>query len=956
MKISFTINDIPKTIDASPETRARDLLSSLGFISLRNGCDSHGTCGMCTILYNGRTVNSCLLLAPQLEGSSLYTVDYFSKNRRLSVLQQAMVDAGIVQCGYCTPAMVLALENLLKNNPEPSRPEITDALSGILCRCTGYEQIFEAVRLARRRLSNPDSGLLPDIPEFRQDLAVVGKNRGKVDGAKLVRGEKAFVEDFVDSGSYHLLMLRSPLAHAYIKELDVSEAEALPGVAAVITHKNCPDIYYNQAGQGFPEPSPYDRKMFEPKVRHIGDRVAAVIAESPETARKAMSLIKVSYEPLEPVLNYEDAVKPGAPLIHGGPFETAGKGPDPNSPKNPDPREGKILYQFPIGSDPQKNLAASVEGGIGNIEEGLAQAEKIITREYSAAQVQCTPLEPHVAYAKMEGDRVVIHASTQVPWHVRRITAYVLGLKENQVRVIKERVGGGFGAKQDIVLEEVCAYAAYITGKPVLFRMTREEEFTASRTRHPMKIKVTLGTKNNGLLTAVLMEVFANTGPFGSHCLTVPMNACSKSLPLFLCPNVRFNVKSAYTNIPPAGAYQGYGAPQGSFALQTAMAELAEELGMDQMELIEKNRVREGSVLEILRCLGEGREGTPQKVITCGLGPALQEGSKLIEWGKNETSGNSDIAIGKGFAIIQQGSGLPGLDASNTDIKMLWDGTFLVKNGGADLGTGLDTVVAKVAAETLKVPLSSITVLSGDTDTTPFDTGAYASSGTFFSGNATIKAARLMEKEIIKTASEILKQPQDKLSLAQNGIVKGGARDLPFSEIAAYTQSGTGRGELTVSAGFTTEEAAFPYGAHFCQVAVNRNTGELTVQKYYALQDCGTPINPELSLGQIYGGVMKSIGHSLYEEMIIDSEGRCLNPNFLDYKIPGIADLPKDFRAILVETNDPEGPYGGKSVSEISTNGAAPALAVAIHDALGVWIREWPFTPERILRALGKIH
>jgi putative selenate reductase molybdopterin-binding subunit len=385
------------------------------------------------------------------------------------------------------------------------------------------------------------------------------------------------------------------------------------------------------------------------------------------------------------------------------------------------------------------------------------------------------------------------------------------------------------------------------------------------------------------------------------------------------------------------------------------IAELAEILNIDLLELIEMNRVREGVMLEILRCLGEGREGTPALVQSCGLGPALTKGAEMINWGKKEESTDPDVKIGKGVVIVQQGSGLPGLDSANAEIKMLGDGTFMLLMGGADLGTGLDTIGVKVAAECLHTEMKNISIISGDTDTTPFDVGAYASSGTYFSGNAALKAAEKMRDMIIDVASEMLKEDKADVELTDIAIAKGKNGQVTFREIAAYTQDGMGRGQLVAAAGFTTEDAAFPYGAHFCQVAVNVNTGEIKVQKYYALQDCGTPINPELAEGQIYGGVLKSIGHSLYEEMILDKDGKCLNANLLDYKVPMINDLPEDFKTELVYTEDPFGPYGGKSVSEISTNGAAPVLAIAIHDAVGIWLRKWPFSPEKILKELKKI-
>ena len=954
MRITLRLNGTLRELEAEPGDRVRDLLRREHLLSVRNGCDGQGSCGACSVLLDGRLVNSCLLLAAQVDGREIRTVEHQAKNRELSAIQTAFIDTGVVQCGYCTPAMLLATEALLARHEQPTREQVRDALSGVFCRCTGYEQYFAAVELAAKRLKDPDQAAAKG-QEFRDDLRIVGKPGRKVDGPRLVRGEKAYVEDMATADACHLRLLGSPHAHAYIRSIDTSRAEAMPGVVLVLTHRNCPDVYYNTAGQGFPEPSPYDRKMFGEKLLHIGDRVAAVVAETSEIARAALRKIKVEYEVLEPVLSIDAAAAPGAPVLHDCAVEYVTGAPADPDDRGADPRDGKIIYQFPIHADPRRNLAASVSGGIGDVARGLSEADVVVEREYETSQVQSTPVEPHVVFTRIEGERLIIHASTQVPWHVRRIVSRILGISENQVRVIKERVGGGFGAKQDMVLEEVAAYATWVTGRAVLYRFSRAEEFIASRTRHPMRFKVTLGAKRDGTLTAMKLELNANTGPYGAHCLTVPMNSCSKSLPLLICDNVHFDVKSWYTNIPPAGAYQGYGAPQGSYAVQLACAELAHELGMDPLAFLEKNRVREGLTLEIMRCLGEGREGAPQQVSSCGLGPALEQGRALIGWGAKPESGDPDVRIGQGVAIIQQGSGLPGIDSANASVTLLGGGTFMLLSGGTDMGTGLDTLVVKLVAECLCTGLGDVALIVADTDVTPYDDGAYASSGTFFSGNAALNAARGMRQKLLETAAQMLGEPLEDLELAFPSRVQGRRGSVSYGDISRFTVSGTGSGQLTSSACFTTDKAAFPYGAHFCQVAVNTRTGAVKVQKYYALQDCGTPINPELAQGQMYGGVLKTIGHSLFEEMLLDAKGRCLNANLLEYKVPMINDLPDEFHSVLVETTDPFGPYGSKSVSEIACNGAAPAIAAAIHDATGVWMRSWPFSAEKILRALGRI-
>ncbi len=641
--------------------------------------------------------------------------------------------------------------------------------------------------------------------------------------------------------------------------------------------------------------------------------------------------------------------------MHNGPVSYAdGTKPEGISTEG-NPREEPVIYQFPLHADPHRNLAASAADGIGDIDKGFAEADVVIERTYVGNRVQCTPMEPHVVYAKPEKGRLVIHASTQVPWHVRRIVSRAVGLPEHKVRIIKERVGGGFGAKQDIVVEDIAGYLAWTTGLPVFFRYTRKQEFRSSRTRHGMEITMKLGAKKDGTLTAIQMKLDADTGSYGQHCLTVPMNAVSKSLPLIICDNVRFEVKSWYTNLPPAGAYQGYGAPKGSFAVQTALSELAEVLGMDQLDLIEKNRVRSGTRIEILRSLGEGRPGAAVTLGECGLGEMIARGKKAFTWDKALPPARPGWRRGRGAVIIQQGSGLPGLDAANAEVRLLSDGSVLLLSGGADLGTGLDTVTAKLVAETLAVDMGAISVVSGDTDITPFDKGAYASSGTYFSGNAALKAAEDLRSKCLAAASIVLSEPAEELSFVYPGTIKGKKGSVTLAKLAHMSIQGEGHSELVGIGNFKTDHAAFPYGAHFVELEANPDTGEVKILRYHAYQDCGTPINPDLALGQVYGAALKAIGHSLYEELVYDKNGALVNPNFLDYKIPTIFEVPEDFHVEFVPVDDEIGPYGGKSVSEISVNAAAPAISIALHSALGVWCREWPFTPERVLRALGKI-
>ena len=958
MIVNAIVNGKRMALEGREDERLRDVLYRSGFNSVRDSDDAEGFAGSDTIIFNNRLRYSNLIMLYQAEGSVIRTPESLLDGREINDVQKAMVKAGVVQSAYNAPEAALALTFLLENNPNPSKDEIKEALSGIFIRDAGYEHYFLAVDMVKEMRSGNGETTIASGPSFRENLRYVGKPTGKIDGEALVSGERLFVEDKVQSNAYAMHVLRSPFAHAYILSIDTSEAEKMEGVVDIITAFNCPDIYYMQAGQGYPEPSPYDRRLFNRKVRHVGDRVAAVIAETEEIALKASSLIKVEYEPIKPVFTVEEAMEEGAPLVHNGVVEYASGAPDDLDEYNSkaDERDGKVIYQFPLHADIRKNIAASAHGGIGDIEKGFAEADAVVDETYQTSQVQCTPLEPHVCYAYIEGGRLVLRCSTQVPYHVRRIVAKVCDIPENKVHVIKERVGGGYGSKQDILIEDLVGYAVWKTGKPIYYRNTRAEEFYANSTRHPMSVRVKMGGKKDGTITAIYMDVRANTGPYGNHCLTVPMNASSKTLPIFRVDNMYYDLITYYTNIPPTGAYQGYGAPKGYFGIISAMGELAFKLGIDPLEMARKNIVSEGYMLEILKGLGEGREGTVVPVGSCGLREALDLGAEMIDWGKKEESEEPDWKIGKGFAMIQQGSGLPGLDHSNAQVKLLTDGTILVLSGGADLGTGLDTISAKIAAEILQVPLDIVSVVSGDTDSCMFDTGAYASSGTYFSGNASLRAAEDLKSKMLKEAALQMGENEEDLVLEYPGFVKSlkSGKKLSYFTLSHDATAGDGRGQLIGTGSFTTPNFAVPYGAHFAEVAVNVKTGEIKVRKFYALQDAGTPINPEIALCQIYGAAMKSIGHTLYEDMVLDKDGRCLTTDFTDYCVPMVDETPDDFRAELIDVNDKFGPFGAKSISEIACNGAAPAIAMAIADATGVWVRSWPITGEKILKGLGK--
>lgn len=956
MIIHFTLNGAPQELTVNPGENVQKLLFNMGMHSVRNSDDGFGFAGSDAIIFNGNIVNASLLIAAQLEKADIRTAESLGKWNELSLVQQAMVDVGVVQSGYNDPAAALIITDLLDRIDAPTREEIDDALSGLFSRDAGWQQYYQVIELAVARKNNPQATI--DIaPTFRDDLEVIGKHYPKTDAAKMVQAKPCYVEDRVTADACVIKMLRSPHAHALITHLDVSKAEALPGVVHVITHLNCPDIYYTPGGQSAPEPSPLDRRMFGKKMRHVGDRVAAVVAESEEIALEALKLIDVEYEVLKPVMSIDEAMAEDAPVVHDEPVVYVAGAPDTLEDDNSHAaqRGEHMIINFPIGSRPRKNIAASIHGHIGDMDKGFADADVIIERTYNSTQAQQCPTETHICFTRMDGDRLVIHASTQVPWHLRRQVARLVGMKQHKVHVIKERVGGGFGSKQDILLEEVCAWATCVTGRPVLFRYTREEEFIANTSRHVAKVTVKLGAKKDGRLTAVKMDFRANTGPYGNHSLTVPCNGPALSLPLYPCDNVDFQVTTYYSNICPNGAYQGYGAPKGNFAITMALAELAEQLQIDQLEIIERNRVHEGQELKILGAIGEGKAPTSvPSAASCALEEILRQGREMIQWSSPKPQ-NGDWHIGRGVAIIMQKSGIPDIDQANCMIKLESDGTFIVHSGGADIGTGLDTVVTKLAAEVLHCPPQDVHVISGDTDHALFDKGAYASSGTCFSGNAARLAAENLREKILFHGAQMLGEPVADVQLATPGVVRGKKGEVSFGEIAHKGETGTGFGSLVGTGSYITPDFAFPYGANFAEVAVNTRTGEIRLDKFYALLDCGTPVNPELALGQIYGATLRAIGHSMSEEIIYDAEGHPLTRDLRSYGAPKIGDIPRDFRAVLVPSDDKVGPFGAKSISEIGVNGAAPAIAIAIHDACGIWLREWHFTPEKILTALEKI-
>lgn len=766
----------------------------------------------------------------------------------------------------------------------------------------------------------------------RKDWCVVGHSVEKVDAMGLASGSPAFVDDIPIRGLLHGAILTSPHAHARIRRINTSKAEALPGVYAVLCHKNVPRVPHTTAGQGYPEPSPYDTYMFDAKVRYVGDRVAAVAAESKEIAAEALHLIDVEYDVLEPVLDARKAMDRESPAIHDEPDATT---------------------LIPMHFDPGRNIAAHNDFEIGNVKAGLEESALVLSEEYETHYAQHCPNEPHVTITYFDDTgRLVIRTSTQVPFHVRRIVAACCEIPVGRIRVIKPRIGGGFGVKQEILLEDVCSMLTLRSRRPVKIEYTRAEEFISSRTRHPSVIKLDLGLDGSGVVKAINMNILLNTGAYGSHALTVGCNCGAKVLPLYRSPNVGFNLDAVYTNLPVGGAYRGYGATQAAFPMECLMDEAAKRLEMDPIELRQLNHIRVGESSEVFKALGEGRPGVSQTISSCGLDECLKLGAEEIGWYENRSKpGNNRVRRGLGMACLMQGSSIPEIDMGAAFIKMNEDGSFNLLVGATDLGTGSDTVLAQIAAEVLCVPVSKIVVTSSDTDVTPFDVGAYASSTTYLSGMAVKKAAAKIKQQFLETAAEMKGMRIEDLHLREGAVYGPGNEKIELGQIAVRSLYQENQRQIAADASHTTHKSPPPFSAHFAQVEVDTETGQVRVIKYVAAVDCGTAINPQLAEGQTEGAVLNGISYALTEEYLFDSRGRMRNPNFRHYKVFTTSDLP-EIKTILVPTYEPSGPYGAKSVSEISINGPAPAIANAVFDAVGIRLRKIPFTPERVLDAL----
>ncbi|MDO9413495.1 MAG: molybdopterin-dependent oxidoreductase [Pseudolabrys sp.] len=899
--MTFNVNG--KAFDEQPAAGQclRTFLRELGHFGVKKGCDA-GDCGACTVYLDGEPIHSCLMPAFRAEDREVTTIEGLANGNELHPMQRAFLDAQGFQCGFCTAGMIMTAAAL----NQAQRADLPQALKGNLCRCTGYRAIEDAIA-GKRDAAEPQAG------------CGVGHNVPAPAGPDVVTGKARFTLDVGIEGLQHIKLLRSPHAHARIRGIDKSEALKVPGVIAVLTHEDAPKTAFSTARHETPEIDADDTVVLDTVVRYIGQRVAAVVASSEAAAEEGCRKLKVDYDILPAVFDPEQAMQPGAPLLHGD------KGP-----------EARIY-------DPQQNLIHAVHSEFGSAEAGFAEAEAIHEGTYFVPRVQHAHLETLCAIAWIDaGGRLNIRSSTQVPFLTRKELARVFGLDEDAVRVFCERVGGGFGAKQEMMVEDIAALAALKTGKPVVIEFTREEQFIAATTRHPMQVRVKIGAKSDGTLSAMQLHVVSNTGAYGNHGAPVLEHACSEAISVYRCANKKVDGYAVYTNTVPAGAFRGYGLPQTQFAVESAMDEVARMLGIDGIDFRRRNVIKRDEPM-----IGAHEASDDMIHGSYGLDQCLD----LVEAAMRRDAPVTlppEWRIGEGTALTMIATVPPGGHYSDTYIWLESDGSYAMTIGTAEFGNGTTTVHRQVAASVLGALPSQITFKQSDTDHGGHDTGAYGSTGTVIGGRATENAAQALRDVVLDFAAKHSGASRSDCTLA-DGAVMCGDKAIALADLRqAATIAGVVLSAHGTANGIPRSTA---FNVQGFRIAVNRISGEIKILKSVQAADAGTVINPMQCRAQIEGGVAQAIGAALFEEIVIGGEGRVTNPTFRTYHIPSYADIPRT-EVLFADTSDTLGPFGAKSMSESPYNPVAAALGNAIRDATGVRMHRLPFKPDRVHAAL----
>lgn len=747
----------------------------------------------------------------------------------------------------------------------------------------------------------------------------------KSDARALVTGQPVYTDDVAPAGCLIVKVLRSPHAHALIIDINTNIAKKVPGIVCVLTHEDVPQRRFTMAGQTYPEPSPYDRLILDRRVRFVGDAVAIVAGESEAEVDRALGLIKVKYKVLEPILDPR-AAKDNKILIH--------------------PEESwKSLC--PVGADNMRNLCASGSDQMGDIDAVLASCDITLERTYRTKPNQQAMMETFRTYTQLDTyGRLNIISSTQVPFHVRRILSAALDIPKSRIRVVKPRIGGGFGAKQTVVSEVYPAIVTLKTGRPAKMIYSRYESMIASSPRHGMELTVRLGAMKDGTIRGIDLYTLSNTGAFGEHGPTTVGLSGHKPIPLYAKQEAfRFQWDVVYTNTMSAGAYRGYGATQGIFAIESTVNELAEVLGMDPAAIREKNHVRQGEVMPAYY----GETAT-----SCALDRCIERVKQMIDWDAKLTPRvmpNGRIRA-VGMSMAMQGSGISGVDVGSVTLRLSDDGTYNMLLGCADMGTGCDTILVQMAADCLDCEMSDIAVYASDTDTAPYDSGSYASATTYVTGMACVRACEELRGKILSLGADMLSLPVDRVEFDGRKVycISDADKNVSLFDIAFKGQCGN-RSELAVTVSHSSSTSPPPFMVGAAEVEVDPETGAVELLDYCAAVDCGTPINPNLARVQAEGGLVQGIGMALYEDVVYDAHGVNYSNSFLQYKIPTRLDIGT-VRVAFESSYEPSGPFGAKSIGEVVINTPPPAIADAVARATGVRIRELPITAEKIVMGM----